>query len=338
MKHSVVRIFFYLFLFFLSNQGYAQFLGGEGDGYSNLRLSNAVCVANNVNPFSGGQADGHANLRLSNTVCVVSNVNPFSGGQADGHSNLRLANTVCAVINTNPFSGGQADGHSNLRLANIVCPVINANPFSGGLADGQSHLRFTNVTPSECLGIVLPVELLDFDAECANGLVKIIWTTASEFNNDYFTVEHSKDAVNFQKVAIVKSAGNSNNPINYYLNDKSPFNGTAYYRLKQTDYDGNSKYSEIISVNCINEKGGDIKVYPNPVYNELTIEIAGNSETINFEIINALGIVVHKGFLYEKLTIQTTDFASGIYLLKFELLPTSKTAGRTFENKKVIKW
>lgn len=74
----------------------------------------------------------------------------------------------------------------------------------------------------------------------------------------------------------------------------------------------------------------DIKIYPNPVSNELIIEIEGSTDKFNFEILNAIGQVVFKGNLVKKTTVQTRDFASGIYLIKFE-------NGKTFEFKKLIK-
>lgn len=73
-----------------------------------------------------------------------------------------------------------------------------------------------------------------------------------------------------------------------------------------------------------------IKVYPNPVSNELIIEIAGNNEKINFDILNAIGQVVFKGNLVEKTTVQTSNFVLGVYLIKLE-------NGKTFEFKKIIK-
>ena len=73
-----------------------------------------------------------------------------------------------------------------------------------------------------------------------------------------------------------------------------------------------------------------IKVYPNPVSNELIIEIEGNSDKLDFEILNAIGQVVFKGNFIEKTTVHTTNFAPGVYLIKLE-------NGKTFEFKKIIK-
>lgn len=78
------------------------------------------------------------------------------------------------------------------------------------------------------------------------------------------------------------------------------------------------------------ENNKTIKVYPNPVSNELIIEIEGNNENLNFEILNAIGQIIYKGNLVDKATVQTSNFAPGVYLIRIE-------NGKTFEFKKIIK-
>jgi hypothetical protein len=78
------------------------------------------------------------------------------------------------------------------------------------------------------------------------------------------------------------------------------------------------------------ESAKSIKVYPNPVTKELVIEIEGNLNQTNFEIVNSVGQAVFKGTMFEKTVVQTASFASGVYLLKLE-------SGNTFEFKKIIK-
>jgi len=73
-----------------------------------------------------------------------------------------------------------------------------------------------------------------------------------------------------------------------------------------------------------------IDLYPNPVSDELTIEIKGNTIATNFEILNLIGQVVFKGMMLEKTTIQTTDFATGVYLIKIK-------NGKYFEYRKIVK-
>ena len=73
-----------------------------------------------------------------------------------------------------------------------------------------------------------------------------------------------------------------------------------------------------------------IKVYPNPVSNELIIEMEGNKEKVYFEIFNSIGQSIYKGSLIEKTTVQTTNFAQGVYLIKLN-------NGKSFEFKKIVK-
>ena len=94
----------------------------------------------------------------------------------------------------------------------------------------------------------LPIELVEFTANPVNDFVELSWTTATEENNDYFTVERSKDADMFKELAKVDGAGNSSYTITYFELDTSPYRGVSYYRLKQTDFDGKYDYSDIVSV------------------------------------------------------------------------------------------
>jgi len=99
----------------------------------------------------------------------------------------------------------------------------------------------------------LPVELLYFNAEKKGDGIKLSWLTASEINNDFFTVERSRDGINFVPLATIKGAGTSNVPIDYLFLDENPVGGVLYYRLRQTDFDGEESYSEIKSVNISNQ-------------------------------------------------------------------------------------
>lgn len=172
-------------------------------------------------------------------------------------------------------------------------------------------------------GIPLPIELLSFTADVNNQEVDLKWQTASEINNDYFTVERSMDGENFEPLIIVKGAGNSNQIINYYEVDKDPYSGISYYRLKQTDFDGEFSYSQIISVN-ITKNNKDINIYPNPVSNNnLTLELYGFSETdeITVKISNSYGALIYsKSFdssnnLKFEIPIKEITKISGIYMV-----------------------
>lgn len=90
----------------------------------------------------------------------------------------------------------------------------------------------------------LPVELLFFTAQLQDGKVVLNWTTASETNNGYFTVERSSDAKSMIPIATINGAGNSNAMLQYQNIDEQPLTGISYYRLRQTDYDGTATFSK----------------------------------------------------------------------------------------------
>lgn len=98
----------------------------------------------------------------------------------------------------------------------------------------------------------LPVELISFTAEAVNNQsVLCRWTTATEINNDYFTVERSRDGANFEPIGTVDGAGNSTSILQYQHPDHNPYRGISYYRLQQTDFDGQFSYSAPVAVRLV---------------------------------------------------------------------------------------
>lgn len=95
-------------------------------------------------------------------------------------------------------------------------------------------------------GSALPIELISFSGRCDGSNVLLEWKTTSETNNDYFTIERSTDTRFFEPVGKVTGMGNSSTIKQYSFTDVAM--GAAYYRLKQTNYNGNYEYVDIISV------------------------------------------------------------------------------------------
>ncbi|MDD4236713.1 MAG: T9SS type A sorting domain-containing protein, partial [Bacteroidales bacterium] len=106
----------------------------------------------------------------------------------------------------------------------------------------------------------------------------------------------------------------------------NPCNPTKSFEMSFSNIATNDINFGVQSINDLKQ----VKVYPNPVSNELVIEIEGNNGKVNFDILNAIGQVVFKGNLVEKTTVQTSNFAPGVYLIKLE-------NGKTFEFRKIIK-
>lgn len=126
----------------------------------------------------------------------------------------------------------------------------------------------------------LPIELLDFHAKVNEAGVTLLWTTATESNNDHFTAERSKDGKDFEIIGTIKGAGNSLVKKTYSFVDTYSGNGISYYRLKQTDHDGKYKYFKIISTEQSSVLPEFI-IYPNPLFNQtLRIDLPGDSESL----------------------------------------------------------
>jgi hypothetical protein len=109
---------------------------------------------------------------------------------------------------------------------------------------------FSPFTLASTLGGVnpLPIELLDFSAAYNGTGVDLRWSTASELNNDHFTIERSADGSTFYEILTMVGAGTTTQTSSYAAADKDPLTGTSYYRLKQTDFDGKFRYSRIVPV------------------------------------------------------------------------------------------
>ncbi|MCB9256249.1 MAG: BspA family leucine-rich repeat surface protein [Chitinophagales bacterium] len=167
-----------------------------------------------------------------------------------------------------------------------------------------------------CDGELLPVELLYFAATWnKNSYVELNWRTATEINNAGFEVQHSLDALNWQKIAWLDGHGNSNEIHKYYAPHYTPSPGNNYYRLKQLDYDGSYAYSNIESIYLKKERELSIQVYPNPTKQFLFIETL--AFPVKIEIRDILGNVLETMVLEKRESkIDLQNLSSGIYYIQ----------------------
>jgi hypothetical protein len=168
----------------------------------------------------------------------------------------------------------------------------------------------------------LPVTLLSFEGKQMEEDILLSWSTASETNNQYFSVERSPDGIHFETAGQVSGAGNSNQVIQYRFTDINPLPGINYYRLTQVDFDGLSTTSAIIAIRYY--KNFSVKVENNPVEDELNISVhAEYTSLIKIRLINDLGETVQefstratKGF--NQISIPVMQLHQGMYFLKSE--------------------
>ena len=163
----------------------------------------------------------------------------------------------------------------------------------------------------------LPIKLLSFDAVPEEREVDLTWVTATEINNEYFTVEKSLDGHNFYPIGTKPGAGNSTIKLSYSFIDPKPAPGISYYRLKQTDFDGHTSESGIVPVNYKKQNGG-YSIFPNPV-NDKAYLISNTSENIEAIIRNIEGKLIRSVSMENASTFHTIDLgglSQGIYFIE----------------------
>lgn len=176
----------------------------------------------------------------------------------------------------------------------------------------------------------LPISLISFEAEAKNSKTVLCnWATASETNNDYFTVERSKNGIDFEEAGQVKAAGNSTKVLNYSFNDLYPYSGVSYYRLKQTDVNGAFTCSQTEKV-LFNNSKVNVNVYPNPAHGHFTVSIP-DMEQYKMMLIDASGRLIidlsqNVNPNSNMLEVNTTTMKPGIYYLQLTSASNTQTA------------
>lgn len=171
--------------------------------------------------------------------------------------------------------------------------------------------------------IPLPVELVYFTATVRNNQAHLEWLTASELDNDRFEIERSLDARSFEKVGTVKGKGTTSLETKYQFTDRTPVQGTVYYRLKQVDTDGQFAYSNVIAVNAKGlARELATQAYPNPFRDVIKVTLtvpesqiaAMTIYDINGRRVMTKDLNLDAGI--NNLELQLGQLQSGVYILK----------------------
>ena len=180
------------------------------------------------------------------------------------------------VANKNTLQVAHDDGVSQWQnIGGTATADWTGNIISNVFTNFNSYFSLANPPGG---GNPLPVELTSFTAKPENNDVHINWTTSSELNSDYFTLERSKNNIEYQSIASVEAAGNSSVVHLYAHQDREPLNGTSYYRLKQTDIDGQSTYYRPVTV--FRNTKNEFQVFPNPTVGS-TIRLRSSDKNLN---------------------------------------------------------
>lgn len=245
-----------------------------------------------------------ANVPLPVTPTLVTHIRDLTGANNSANMPDRFWNIdksggtgVASLTFTYAPAENALNGNTNVRMQLWNSPqeawepplIGQVNPTSQSvLVPGAA---FSGVWGSALSGSPLPIELLQFTALLnKNKEVDLKWTTASEINNDYFTVERSTDGKTFEAIGVLDGAGNSSAMLAYSLTDKNPIKGISFYRLMQTDFNGDYSYSQIETIKLLEE--GSIAIYPNPANQSILVSSQGNEfnlEEAELKILDVLG-------------------------------------------------
>lgn len=255
----------------------------------------------------GGNAGGDGGAPGSNTG---------GGGGGSGAGATPGSNGISGSGGAGGVTGGGNGGNSNSSGQSATGP----GGGGGGKGNGGGNTSGSGGNGLILVDVVLPVDLIRFDAYPQDGRVELAWTTASELNNNYFQIEHSRNGIDFQAIGKMKGNGTTSETVAYQFLHRNPVAGTNYYRLKQMDFDGAFEYSNIISAQLQHRNGG-IQIYPNPTTNRVVVTIADRPEILKFTFSNLLGqnIDLHPTRTDTGLELDLSSLATGIYILQMEI-------------------
>ncbi len=270
--------------------------------------------------------------KLSGSLNLIGLIN-LSGPSWKTTSGASLINPGTSMVNINAnitFTG------QNLSLFNIHIfansQLITLSPASMGtiitfaMVNDFSPFTLASTTSAN----PSPLKLISFTGECNNQNIILKWSTISEINNEYFTIESSKDAINWEILDSIE--GTSNSYIkNYSHLIEDPQLLSSFYRVKPINFSNEYEYSEIIEVKkCFNDLNEiDFELFPNPTNSFITVHTA-QKEEMNIEITNMVGQVVQKSTFKHDINFDLQTLPKGMYIVNV------KSISGFFSSKKLV--
>ncbi|MFT4644089.1 MAG: hypothetical protein ACI8ZX_000487, partial [Planctomycetota bacterium] len=278
------------------------------------------------------------NVYFSKTAATLTDT-IFLDGQGDSNAKFLIRIGGALTTGSSPqvvlFGGTQAknvfwltEGGVTISAGDgkIIGEIVAHNGAiilnDGVTLNGRALSSFGGITTHNatvisdpCAQLPLPIELLEFKGECNSKNIELKWVTASEINNDYFSIERSIDGINWLLITKINGAGNSTSIKNYSYTNVRQYHDISYYRLKQTDFDGEFKHSAIIVIEKCEEEINELTIYPNPINEALNLSYGGDkSQILSTSMYNILGEMVYYSESYQS-KIVFENKLNGIYFL-----------------------
>jgi hypothetical protein len=237
--------------------------------------------------------------------------------------NMILYNRVGSYSNGSGNTGWTIMKDPNGTGAWAITGTCNASStINATMRNGMTGFSHFGTSQSSA---PLPIELTVFDGENHGDRNLLFWTTASELNNDYFTLERSADGIAFSEVTRVAGSGTTSQVHHYECYDFFPINGMNYYRLRQTDVNGSVSYSGVVVLENKYGTAAVENIHPNPTTDELNFDIVSTEKgPALVEVMDISGRVV---MTYTEqvsegrnsVRVDLSQLSEGVYMLKVSM-------------------
>ncbi|MBN8859724.1 MAG: T9SS type A sorting domain-containing protein [Sphingobacteriales bacterium] len=276
-------------------------------------LPSAVNAVSSVHYYVIGRTDASGNNQPTAGLSGNQTIQVFFGANdlvTDGGAVTIVKNTYNATGAWTDIGGSGAPPYSGgANLTGSITSTSSPSAFNS----------FSTFAIAFRISTILPVTLLEFTAKASNNYVDLMWATATESGNNYFTIERSRDGVDFEALQTVNTknaGGNSSVQTDYAARDAAPYTGRSFYRLKQNDMNGKNTYSKIAEVYI--GKNESVSIYPNPTTGRIYINGLDGS-SVQTEWYDVSGRLVAAQTIAVQNGLATLDvrLANGVYVLKY---------------------
>lgn len=208
----------------------------------------------------------------------------------------------------------------NLLASGAISLLSGSALFGRGLSKGGAidlHGNLVELDDTCTFHNVLPIALIYFKAKCEDLVTVFTWATATELNNDYFTIEKNiQDDLGWIEVKEIQGAGNSSELLYYTYSVTLNNEMSQYYRLKQTDFNGDFSYSETLSILPCKSFSNHLLIFPNPSDGCFKISTGLEGDHMaQIVIFNSLGNRV-VSMPYRNELIDISNQPNGIYFIQ----------------------
>lgn len=285
--------------------------------YAELNITHAAATSTKYTCEYINSSASALGWSLPGTIERVSNIGNWNINKGAGANvasasvNLYFLDSYDGVTDTINLKVAKGDPNSWIDIGGTI--ITDGGGFPIGITSTVNFTTFSRFSLANGLGGTnpLPINLLSLTATCNSRNVLIKWVTASETNNNYFTIEKSYDGNVFIPISTVDGAGTTTQTTLYSLTDENAFDkgNILYYRLKQTDYDGKSSTSEVVAVQCSQNVIDYFRVGTSA--SEIIVYFSGNEGTnYNISLFDNLGRIVSNNVL--NLTAPNIEFPINI--------------------------